>query len=98
MAGHYEAIEDRDSAYENLKRRVEQKQVTAEQAAKKENGNGLGDMLGGIFGNGTTGKGRQRQGVAEALMKSAARTIGSEVGRQLIRGVLGSLLGGKRSR
>jgi hypothetical protein len=28
------------------------------------------------------------------MAKSAARTIGSSVGRQIVRGVLGSLLGG----
>ncbi|HKK16064.1 MAG TPA: helicase HerA-like domain-containing protein, partial [Gammaproteobacteria bacterium] len=39
--------------------------------------------------------GRQRQGVAEALIKSAARSIGSQLGRQLIRGILGSLTGKK---
>jgi hypothetical protein len=32
----------------------------------------------------------------EALVKSAARSIGSQLGRQIIRGVLGSLFGGKR--
>jgi len=102
LAGHYEAIEDRESAYEKIKGRVEQKQAATEQAAATQNGsatasgNGLGDMLGGIFGNGTPGKGRQRQGVAEALVKSAVRTIGSEVGRQIIRGVLGSIMGGRR--
>ena len=37
--------------------------------------------------------GRQRQSPVEAMMVSAARAIGSQVGRQLIRGVLGSLLG-----
>lgn len=30
------------------------------------------------------------------MVKSAARSIGSTIGRQLIRGVLGSLLGGRR--
>ena len=35
--------------------------------------------------------------VVEALIKSAARAIGSQVGRQIVRGVLGSLLGGRRS-
>jgi hypothetical protein len=30
--------------------------------------------------------------VVQAVVKSAARTIGSQVGRELIRGVLGSLL------
>lgn len=39
---------------------------------------------------------RQRESATEALAKSAARAIGSEVGRRLIRGILGSLLGGRR--
>ncbi|MFN3398395.1 MAG: helicase HerA-like domain-containing protein, partial [Sulfurimicrobium sp.] len=50
----------------------------------------IGDLLGG-------GSGRSnRQGVAEAAIKSAARAIGSQVGREIIRGVLGSILGGRR--
>ena len=39
---------------------------------------------------------RSRQTVGEAAMKSAARAVGSEVGRRVIRGVLGSIFGGKR--
>jgi len=100
LAGHYEAIEDRESAYEKIKGRVEQKQAESAPASASqktnEGGGGIGEMLGGIFGSPTTGKGRQRQGVAETLMKSAVRTIGNEVGRQIIRGVLGSIMGGKR--
>jgi DNA helicase HerA-like ATPase len=96
LAGHYEAIEDRESAYEKIKGRVAQKLAEAEPPAAKQGGNGWGDMLGGIFGDNKTGTGRQRQGVAEALFKSAARSVGSEVGRQIIRGVLGSIMGGKR--
>ena len=41
-------------------------------------------------------RGRGRETVGEAMMKSAARAIGSQIGRQIIRGVLGSLLGGRR--
>ena len=100
LAGHYESVEDRESAYEIIKGRVEKKQAATTSSTPtnqtENSGGGLGDMLGGIFGGGAAGKGRQRQGVAEALMKSAARTIGSEVGRQIIRGVLGSIIGGKR--
>jgi hypothetical protein len=33
-----------------------------------------------------------------AMAKSAVRTIGSTVGRELVRGVLGSILGGGRRR
>ena len=40
--------------------------------------------------------GRKPQTLVEALTKSAARAIGSELGRQVLRGVLGSILGGKR--
>jgi hypothetical protein len=34
--------------------------------------------------------------MAEAMMKSAMRAAGSQMGRTLIRGVLGSILGGRR--
>ena len=37
-----------------------------------------------------------RQGMVETFAKSMLRTIGSQVGRELIRGVLGSLLGSSR--
>ena len=100
LAGHYEAIEDHESAYEKIKARVEQKQADTAHPSATQGGNGsasgMGDLLGGIFGKSSTGKGSQRQGVAETLMKSAVRTIGSEVGRQIIRGLLGSIMGGKR--
>ncbi|MFZ2524310.1 MAG: helicase HerA-like domain-containing protein [Candidatus Ferrigenium altingense] len=88
LAGHYEKAVDRDSAYEILKQRANEKQV----AAQPQTGS-VGGMLGGIFGSGSSGR---REGAAEALAKSAARAIGSEVGRRIIRGVLGSLLGSRR--
>jgi hypothetical protein len=46
-------------------------------------------MMGSVFGGGSS----RRQSAGEAMVKSAARAIGSEVGRQIMRGVLGSLLG-----
>ena len=94
LAGHYEAVIDRESAYERLKGRTEQKQTAA--TPSENAGSGLGDLLGSIMGGASTAKGHARQGVAETLAKSAARAIGSEVGRQIIRGVLGSILGGRR--
>ena len=38
------------------------------------------------------------EGLAEAMAKSAVRTMGTTVGREIIRGVLGSLLGGGKRR
>jgi len=100
VAGVYEKLDDRESAYEKLKARAAQMAPPppATQPAGEQGGAGggiLGDLLGGILGG---GGGNKRQGVGEALAKSAARAIGSEVGRRVIRGVLGSMLGGGKRR
>ncbi len=50
----------------------------------------VGGAMGGLFGG--TGIARRKDTVVEAMMKSAARSIGSTVGREIIRGVLGSIL------
>ncbi len=89
VAGVYETTVDRESAHEVLTRRVAAVQARPEAAPapKEEAGGGIGGMLGGLFGGG--GK---RETPVQAMMKSAARSIGSQVGREIIRGVLGSIL------
>ena len=91
VAGVYEKAVDRESAYEILKARAAQAAQAPQQAPQGGGGllGGLGDLLGG-------GAGRRRQSIAEAAVTSAARAIGSNLGRQIVRGVLGSILGGKR--
>lgn len=94
VRGQYEKTLDRESAYEILKARAEKSAAAA--AAETSEPQAGGGLLGGLLG-GTTGKGgRSRQSAGEAMVKSAARSIGSQIGRSLIRGVLGSLLGGRR--
>ncbi len=39
--------------------------------------------------------GSRRQSTSEAMMKSIARSVGTQLGRRVIRGVLGSLFGGR---
>jgi DNA helicase HerA-like ATPase len=100
VAGVYEKTVDRESAFERLATRTQQKQAqdkaTGEAAAaQKAGGGGLLDSLGGILGGGA---GRTRASAGEQLIKSAASSIGREVGRQIIRGVLGSILGGSKRR
>ena len=60
-----------------------------------------GGLLGGLkdllFGS-TGPRGGRRPGLAEAAATSAVRTMGSTVGREIIRGVLGSILGGGSNR
>ncbi len=98
VAGHYEKAVDRESAYEILKGRADEKQAEAEKPAPAAAPSG-GGLLGGIFG-GETGPrgGLRRQSAGEALVKSVVRTVGAEVGRQLVRGLLGSLMGGSGGR
>jgi DNA helicase HerA-like ATPase len=90
----YDKPVDRDSAYERLRQQVEQKQAPAAPAPAPAS-NPVSDV---IFGKTGPRGGRQTQGVLEAATKSAARAIGSELGRQILRGVLGSIFGGGRRR
>jgi DNA helicase HerA-like ATPase len=91
IAGHYEKLVDRESAYEKLRSRAAEKQEEA--AAAKPTGSVLSDVL---FGKTGPRGGKQSKGIIEAATQSAARAIGSELGRQVLRGVLGSILGKKR--
>jgi hypothetical protein len=99
VAGTYEQLVDRESAYEVLKTRREQTATVSQPSratapAPTSAGSVFGDVLGSVFGSGSS----RRQSAGEALVKSAARAVGSEVGRQIIRGVLGSILGGSSRR
>ena len=93
LAGHYEAAVDRESAYEKLKARADQVAQETAAAQQPKDSSLASDIL---FGKTGPRGGRQSQGLIEAMAKSAARTVGSQVGRELIRGVLGSLLGKRR--
>jgi DNA double-strand break repair helicase HerA and related ATPase len=87
VAGRYDQAVDRDSAYEVLKRRAEQ--AAAEAAAAQEAERARAEEV-RASASASRG-GRQRQGPLEAMITSAARSIGSQIGRQILRGVLGSL-------
>ncbi|MCU0939941.1 MAG: DUF853 domain-containing protein [Burkholderiaceae bacterium] len=107
VAGVYEKAVDRESAFEKLKQRVEAQPtetggmrgrpegVAKGQPAPAEGGGMLGGIGDILFGS-TGPRGGRREGVVDALAKSAARSVGSSIAREITRGVLGSLLGGKR--
>ncbi|NQW93733.1 MAG: DUF853 domain-containing protein [Polaromonas sp.] len=101
VAGVYEKTVDRESAHEKLQSRVATSTATAQTApnAGAAGQNDSGGIMGGLkdvlFG--TTGpRGGVHDGLAQSMAKSAVRTMGSAVGREIIRGVLGSLFGKKR--
>ncbi len=103
VAGAYERIVDRESAFEMLKQRAEGAPAAGGQPPPATStapaSTGSGGMLGGIgdilFGS-SGPRGGRREGMVEAAAKSAARSVGSAVAREIARGVLGSLLGGRR--
>ncbi|MBS1765949.1 MAG: DUF853 family protein [Acidobacteria bacterium] len=89
LFGHYEQGVDRESAFEKLNARAADTANRQEQAA-----NDLPD----VKAQRQAAQGRQSDSMLETMGKSLARAAASSVGRQLVRGVLGSLFGGGGSR
>jgi DNA helicase HerA-like ATPase len=85
----YDQEVDRESAYELLKKREEELIKRREAQAKAE-----ADEKAAKKSSRSSG-GSRRQGVGEAFLKSVARAVGSKLGRQIVRGILGSIIGGK---
>ncbi len=110
VAGVYEKAIDRESAYEKLKGRTDE--ATAQAPATGTNGKPApvatttsADAGGGLLGGlndvlfGTTGpRGGKRDGLAQTMAKSAVRTMGTTLGKEILRGVLGSIFGGSGKR
>jgi DNA helicase HerA-like ATPase len=109
VAGVYEKVVDRESAYEVFNARAGARAAEAPAADKtpripgaaqpeadKENGGGFGSMINeALFGR-TGPRGGQYDGLVQTMTKTAARSVASGLGRQLVRGILGGLMGGKR--
>jgi hypothetical protein len=92
----YDNAVNRESAYEVLNKRVADAGAPAPDAGAKRAPAGkaaepppskMHDFLWGT---------KRRQGVVEAAAKSATRTVASGVGRSIVRGVLGSIFGGRK--
>jgi DNA helicase HerA-like ATPase len=91
--GHYEKSIDRESAYEILKERSAQNAPDSPSMGEKQ-----GE---GARKRGKQATSKQKPGqtseIIGAFAKSAARSIGTGVG-SIVRGILGSLLGGRKRR
>lgn len=83
LRSKYEQALDRESAYEILAARTQQDALTENTPASAQNTRVEPNPTAELLG---------------AFAKSAVRSIGTQVGREIIRGVLGSLLGGRRRR
>ena len=105
LRGKYEAAVDSESAYEMLAKR---KQMAEQPAQEASTSGGLGGILGKItdaLGGGSQpqaqqpgkGKGAQRMSTTEVIIRSmatsAARSVGTQITRAVLRNVLGGILG-----
>ena len=99
LDGKYDVVVNRESAFEILAKRAAKK---TEAAAGQQQGKSAKAVVAGgrpeerspldefLWGT------KRRQGAIETAAKSATRTVASGIGRQILRGVLGGLFGGKR--
>jgi DNA helicase HerA-like ATPase len=93
----YDTAVNRESAAELLAQRaakaVEQpdapKARTRQQDEAQEGGFGQ-SIKDAIFGT------KRRQGMIETMAKQTTRTVGTKLGNQIVRGILGGIFGGKR--
>jgi DNA helicase HerA-like ATPase len=99
VAGVYEKVVDRESAYEKLKAAHAQAPGPSVPSPEMPSIPGApvptsssGGFLGAIFQK-TSARG---DSIAATMAKSVARSMSSTIGREIVRGVLGSLFGGRR--
>lgn len=91
--GVYDKVVDRESAFEILQQKVAAQKANDEvvEQQKRQAGN-KGSSGGGLFEGGLMGE------LTKIAGKSMTRQISNEVGRQLVRGLMGSLFGGSTGR
>jgi len=102
VAGVYEKAVDRESAYEKLKGRADSAPAApagtpaGSKPGAEASGSGMGGMLNDML-FGTTGpRGAKHDGLVQTMAKSAVRTMGTSVGKEILRGVLGGIFGSKK--
>ncbi|MBF6024375.1 helicase HerA-like domain-containing protein [Lysobacter niastensis] len=97
VGGKYDQRIDRDSAAELLAKKAEAsaEQAKAPPARTREQDEAEDSGFGQSVKDAVFGTSR-RQGMVEAMAKQTARTVGSRIGQQIVRGLLGSIFGGRR--
>ena len=94
VAGVYEQIVDRESAFEILQKKTEER--TAEQAKADAEIQAAKDA------KAAAGPASRSDSILESVAKSVARSasssIGRQIGNQIVRGVLGSIFGGAKKK
>lgn len=88
LYGTYEKTVDRESAYEMLKAKAAQPAPASNAGSRRDS---LPEPLPSSGGPPVRRGGREPDTMLEVMAKSALRAAGSQLGRQILRGVLGSM-------
>jgi len=83
VRGLYDEVKDRESAHERLQARAADKAVAAPPAKAPPEPRATARQ--------SRSRGGSRQSLGEAFTKSVLRTVGSQIGREIVRGMLGGL-------
>jgi DNA helicase HerA-like ATPase len=105
VGAKYDTAVNRESAYEMLTRRTASAPGRSESGKEGDGakdrppapskGEGASGGAGGALGEILWGT-KRRQGMVETMAKQAARTVGGQLGREILRGVLGGIFRGSR--
>ncbi len=95
VGAKYDTAIDRESAYEKLLAQAEAATANVPSTPTAppptgEEGGFMAKMKEWMFGT------KRRQGALEAMTKSTMRTVGTKLGNQILRGVLGGIAGGRK--
>ncbi|HVJ37219.1 MAG TPA: helicase HerA-like domain-containing protein [Stenotrophomonas sp.] len=95
VTGKYDTAVNRESAAEKLAQRAGEQVAKADAPAARtaeqdaEQGSQWGQAVkDAVFGT------KRRQGLLETMAKQTTRTVGSKLGQQIVRGILGGIFGG----
>lgn len=102
VTGKYDSGVDRESAYEVLQKKVvqaaqevEKEKAMAEQARQQREYDAAAERQARYEERLRASQAKRRDSVIESVAKSTLRSAGSQLGRSLVRGVLGSLFKGR---
>ncbi len=95
VGGKYDQAINRESAAELLAKRTEEtlknSNPPAAKTEKESEDSGFGQAVkDAVFGT------KRRQGMIETMAKQTSRTVGTKLGNQILRGILGGIFGGKK--
>ncbi|HCK82659.1 MAG TPA: ATP-binding protein [Candidatus Competibacteraceae bacterium] len=91
IGGKYDTPVNRESAHERLQQRAQAMAMAEPTRGKAQAAQPQDEGIGGLVKDWLLGNNR-RQGAIEAMAKSTMRTVGNQLGKQILRGVLGSIM------